>query len=106
MPLLKDLVFELKGVDWYDLGIQLNVPASDLKSIGRENPTEAMRLAEVLSYWLNNEAASWENIVEALERIGGHGNIITTVQSKYLKLPMNPGGKHLLYQVALSGDYF
>ena len=98
-PELRDLTFELKGVDWYELGVQLKVPTSDLKKIERQNPTEARRLTEVLQYWLDNETASWEMIVEALERIGGHGKIITTIRSKYMTTPrpqtINPTGKLL-----------
>ena len=84
LPELRDLVIELKTVDWYDLGIQLNVPAHQLKIISRENPTESMKMAEVLQYWLDNEtAATWENVIEALERISGYGNIVAAIRSNY-----------------------
>ena len=86
-PKLKDLVYELKEVDWNQLGIQLNVPRHILRNIDRENPgNESRKLSEVLQYWIDNAepAASWEKIVEALRRIGGHKNIITTIQSKYI----------------------
>ena len=84
-PKLKDLVYELKEVDWYQLGIQLNVPSHILTNIKRENTgNESRKLSEVLQYWLKNEpAASWKKIIQALQRIGGHGNIITSIQSKY-----------------------
>ena len=75
---------ELKTVDWYDLGIQLNVPADQLETIERENPTESRRMAKVLQYWLDNETASWEKVINALERIGGHGNIVATLRSNYI----------------------
>ena len=75
---------ELKTVDWYDLGIQLNAPADQLETIERENPTESRRMAKVLQYWLDNETASWEKVIDALERIGGHGNTVTTLRSKYV----------------------
>ena len=86
-PKLKDLVYELKAVDWHDLGIQLDVPPHILKNIGKENPTEARKLSEVLQYWLNNGEAHWKEIVKALKRIGNHGNIIRTIESEYLELP-------------------
>lgn len=86
-PKLKDLVYELKAVDWHDLGIQLDVPPHILKNIGKENPTEARKLSEVLQYWLNNGEAHWKQIVKALKRIGNHGNIIRTIESEYLELP-------------------
>ena len=85
-PELRDLVIELKTVDWYELGIQLNVPADQLGAIDRENPTESRKMAKVLQYWLNNETASWEKVINALERIGGYGNIIASLQSKYISI--------------------
>ena len=44
VPKLKDLVYELRGVDWNELGIQLDVPAHTLNSISRDNPTVARKL--------------------------------------------------------------
>ena len=84
-PKLKDLVYELKEVDWNQLGIQLNVPRHILKNIDRENPgNESRKLSEVLQYWIDNEPEpSWEKIIQALQRIGRHKNIITSIQSKY-----------------------
>ena len=77
-------MIELKTVDWYELGIQLNVPAHQLKAIRRENPNESTKMAEVLQYWLDNETGTWEKIIKALERIGGYGNnIVASLRSKY-----------------------
>ena len=83
-PELRDLVIELKTVDWYELGIQLNVPADQLGTIERENPTESRKMAKVLQYWLNNETATWAKVINALERIGGYGNIVATLRSNYV----------------------
>ena len=53
-PKLKDLVYELKEVDWKQLGIQLNVPRHILRNIDRENPgNESRKLSEVLQYWMD-----------------------------------------------------
>ena len=76
-------MIELKTVDWYDIGIQLSVPAHQLKTISRENPTVSRKMAEVLQYWLDNETATWEKVLVALERVGGHGNIVAVIRSKY-----------------------
>ena len=84
MPKLKDLVYELRGVDWNELGIQLDVPKHVLNSISRDNPTEARKLSEVLQYWLNNGEASWKVIIKALKRIDGHKNIIEVIESEYI----------------------
>ena len=92
---LKDLVYELKEVDWNQLGIQLNVPRHILRNIDRENPgNESRKLSEVLQYWIDNEPeASWEKIILALQRIGGHKNIITNIQSKYCMSSPQPQGR-------------
>ena len=89
-PKLKDLVCELKEVDWNQLGIQLNVPRHILRNIDQENPgNESRKLSEVLQYWIDNAepTASWEKILEVLQRIGGHKNIIAAIQSKYTISP-------------------
>ena len=74
-------------MDWNELGIQLNVPKHILRNIDRENSgNESRKLSEVLQYWIDNAepAAAWEKILEALQRIGGHKNIIAAIQSKYM----------------------
>ena len=82
---LADLVYELKGVDWYQLGVQLNVPVHVLTNIDLENRSESRKLSKVLDYWIKNAKleASWNVIINALQRIGGHENIIAHVQYKY-----------------------
>jgi hypothetical protein len=86
------LVYVLKEVDWNQLGIQLNVPRHILRNIDRENPgNESRKLSEVLQYWIDNEpAASWEKILQAVQRIGGHKNIITSIKLKYCTISPQP----------------
>ena len=81
-------------MDWNQLGIQLNVPRHILRNIDRENPgSESRKLSEVLQYWIDNEPeASWEKIIQALQRISGHKNIITSIQSKYCTISPQPQG--------------
>ena len=82
-------MYELKEVDWHQLGIQLEVPIHVLTEIDRENPgDERRKLTKVLDYWIKNAkpAASWKMIVKALQRITGHGNVITNIQS-YINNP-------------------
>ena len=83
VPKRSDLVYVLKGVDWNELGIHLGVPEYALRSIDRENPSEARKLSKVVQYWLSNGEPSWEVIITALERIGGHGDIIKSINSNY-----------------------
>ena len=63
----------------------MKVPSHILRNIERENPSdESRRLSKLLLYWKENEKdASWSKIIAALKRIGGHGNIITKIRSKY-----------------------
>ena len=93
MPKLKDLLYELRGVDWNELGIQLDVPRHVLNSIIRDNPTEARKLSEVLQYWLNNGEASWKVIIKALKRIGGHKIIIEVIESEYCGITQSYSGE-------------
>ena len=92
MPDFKDLVYELKGVDYDALGIQLDVPYATRKSIGSDYATADRRLSEVIQYWINNGKQSWEEIIKALERIGGHQNIIDKIKSKYTTVPPSQTG--------------
>ena len=80
------MVYELKEVDWYQLGVQLDVPVHILNNIDRENFGEPRKLSKVLQYWIDNAkpVASWNTIVRALQRIDGHKNIIAIIQSKYM----------------------
>jgi hypothetical protein len=86
------LVCELIEVDWNQLGIQLNVPRHILRNIDQEYPSnESRKLSEVLQYWIDDEpAASWEKILQALQRIGGHRNIITSIKLKYCTISPQP----------------
>ena len=39
---------------------------------------------ETSIYWTRNNEASWEKIVKAVQRIGGHKNVIAEIRSKYM----------------------
>ena len=81
--MLSDLAVLLKDVDWYFLGIHLCVPQHKLSAIKQDITFRGRELVEVLSYWLSNEEVSWEKIIMALEKIGGHASIISIIESKY-----------------------
>ena len=76
----------LRGVDWYQLGVQLNVPVHILTNIDLENRSESRKLSKVLDYWIKNAKpeASWNMIDNGLQRIGGHENIIAHIRSNYI----------------------
>ena len=91
VPKLRDLVYVLKGVDWYKLGVQLDVPTHALNNFDKEHSAQDRKLSEVLQYWLNNGEASWKEIVTALKRIDGHGNIIKTIELEYINTQSQSG---------------
>ena len=81
--LLSELTVLLKDVNWYLLGTHLHVPPDKLNAIKQEQIDTAIKLVQVLQYWLSNEEMSWEKITEALKKIGGYGNVIGIIESKY-----------------------
>ena len=89
------MVYELKEVDWYQLGVQIDVPVHILINIDRENSgSESRKLSKVLQYWIDNAKpmASWSVIFRALQRIGGHKKIIAIIQSEYMpSVASSPG---------------
>lgn len=86
-PALCDLVVVLREVDWHQLGTQLRVPQEELTKIDEECHGTSRKFNATLDYWLkNHEKASWEKIIEALERIGRHGNLVVELRSR---VPLN-----------------
>lgn len=81
---LSVLVRELKEVDWFELGIQLNVPQCELRIIKRQYYYDVIRcLTEMLDLWLHaNPNASWAEIAVALKH-SSQGDLATTLASKY-----------------------
>ena len=50
-------MIKLKGSydQWYQIGVQLHIPVSNLKSL-RSNPIpDADKVSEIVDYWLSNE---------------------------------------------------
>ena len=71
-------------VEWYRLGVQLELAESILKSIEHNHPKDAQRCkTEVLSWWLRNtREISWEKLAVALEAMGGHRNLVQNLRMK------------------------
>ena len=86
-PRLRDLVVELKSVDWHELGIQLGVPIDRLDKIDEDYKDCDRKLSEVLKYWLNNDInPSWNTICGALQKIGRFHRIVVGIRIKYCSL--------------------
>jgi len=81
--MLKDLVL-LPVINWFDLGLQLNIPEDNLNIIKQNNPndTKACR-REMFSAWLESDPdASYRQLVNALHTMGYH-NIAKQLCTKY-----------------------
>ena len=51
---------------WYNIGLKLNIPSSDLEVYRKLSDDDALR--DVLRYWLRqtNSAPTWSRLIEAL----------------------------------------
>ena len=88
-PELKDLVIALRGVvEYHDLGLQLDLPESELALIDK-HPVED-RLRMMLWKWLQfDPEASWEKLATALDKIGKNA-IAANVRREYVNSVQSP----------------
>ena len=71
---------------WHNIGIQLGLHESDLKSIESNYPRQNDRLREMICKWLQNKAASWKKMVTALKsRTVGEAFLAEQLEAKYCK---------------------
>ena len=69
---------------WHNIGIQLGLHESDLKSIESNYPRQNDRLREMICKWLQNKVATWGKMVSALKsRTVGEGYLAEQLESKY-----------------------
>ncbi len=80
----QDLVSLLKIVtpNWYIFGQSLDIPPPSLKTF-KDEKTPDQIFSEVLEEWLNVDPY-WEDLVEALKRIGNR-RLATKIQDMYIK---------------------
>ena len=70
-PTLHQLLADLYDiVEWYLLGVYLDIPETDLEVIKCENNKVRDRRREMLSTWLRRCQPTWATIVTALTGIG------------------------------------
>ena len=69
----------------YQLGIQLKIDLSELKTIEKNHPTDIDRQkTEVIEYWLRNSPdPSWKALTDALERMGGHIKLVKKLRKEH-----------------------
>ena len=88
-PTLKALLIELHSVrvNWYNIGLELGVPYTELICFRKKysDPSESLR--EVLIHWLKttvDSPPSWEAVVSALRSlIVNEMNVAAQLESKY-----------------------
>ena len=80
---LADVIAALQGFNEpYLLGIQLRIDTAILKAIEKDYPGNSNRQqTEVIEYWLRNSLkASWSRLANAVDRVGGHANLVETLK--------------------------
>ena len=97
---LRGLVEELANVvDWFHLGIYLDVPHSELMKIRYDYPDVEQRKTQALSVWLKMKEGSWSEIVRALIGIKMKP-LVTHIAMKYGEFTSTDScqTEHILYR--------
>ena len=82
--ILKDAIVELKGVDWFSLGIQLDIEVCELDKMKNKHPqSEDHCMIEVLNYWLKNTSeCTWDKLADAVVKVGGQSKVVEKLRAK------------------------
>jgi hypothetical protein len=92
-PKLADLSTELGDLTWSDiqsLAVQLEIDFNELLKIEEQTDQPASRMHRALNIWLKTDPnASWEKVINALDRVKGKDVLIQKLKEKYL--PQSPG---------------
>ena len=75
---------EIAAAEWYQLGIQLEIPVATLRTIEHDHPRDAQRcMTEILNWWLQNTPeCSWEKLTEAVEAMGRYRTLVERLRKK------------------------
>lgn len=87
----KNLLSRLRFLDdWYNLGLQLDIPKDKLREIEDSHPDKPTRCKEeTLDYWLKRgENSSWETLATAVADMG-HLDIAIQIREKYLQVSLH-----------------
>jgi len=72
---------------WFNIGLQLDVPKSELKIIETDRPGSEERMRTMLDYWLDNATElhqSWEVLINALKApTVGENRLAKELEEKY-----------------------
>ena len=98
-PKLADLSNELGDLTWSEiksLAVQLEIDYNELLKIEEQTNQATDRMHRALNIWLEKDPnASWEKVINALDRVKGKDVLIQKLKEKYLP-PQSPGN---LYRV-------
>ena len=74
--------------DPHRLGMFLNIKPHKLEKFEKNYPRDIDRQkSEVIKYWLrNSKDCSWEVLANAVERMGGHGNLVKRLRDMHLEV--------------------
>ena len=70
--------------EWYQLGVQLEIPPATLSTIERDHRHDARRcMTEVIIRWLRNvPECSWAKLAKAVEAMGGYAALAERLRQK------------------------
>ena len=84
---LKAAINELHSVcpKWYIIGIQLDIPTSQLKIFDQKTSNPMDHLCDTLDYWMNHyRSPSWKILVDALKAPSvGEERLAEEIEEKY-----------------------
>ena len=83
---VKEIQNELKEMtaEWYQLGVQLEIPPATLNTLEHDHPLDARRcMTEVITRWLQNAPeCSWAKLAKAVEAMGGYAVLAERLRQK------------------------
>ena len=85
-PPLGDIVSSLEEITKpHKLGMHLGVETYKLEKIEENYPRNVDRqMAEVIKHWLRNSSdCSWGALASAVEKMGGHGNLVKRLRDRH-----------------------
>ena len=97
-PPLGDIISSLEEITKpHKLGIHLGIETHKLENIEENYPRDVDRqMTEVIKHWQrNNTDCSWGALASAVEKMGGHGNLV-----KRLRDRQTPGHSELCHQAS------
>ena len=70
--------------EWYQLGVQLEVPPATLNALERDHPHDARRcMTEVINRWLQNTPdCSWANLAQVVEAMDDYAALAERLRQK------------------------